>query len=215
MKLGLPRHASAAAHHRGACAQADAGFRSAALLETSEAGGVLLGRHLLDSHDVVVDEVSTPQSSDRRSRFAFFRSSKHEQVAATTVAGREQHLGLSRCSGTRTPSATRCLAVSTGATGAGRLWDTYEGDRLFFPIVGTDCVRIWTLSRRGAFRELKLEDKNAKSKGTDDPTAASAAVVTRTVERAYLSSQSGATSGSLRLGAASSGDAARPWTATF
>ena len=27
-----------------------------------EAGGVLLGRHLLDSRDVVVDEVSTPQS---------------------------------------------------------------------------------------------------------------------------------------------------------
>jgi integrative and conjugative element protein (TIGR02256 family) len=40
--------------------------------------------------------------------------------------------------------------------------DTYEGDRLFFPIVGTDCIRIWTLSRRGTYRELKLENKNAQ-----------------------------------------------------
>ena len=36
------------------------------------------------------------------------------------------------------------------------------GDRLFFPIVGTDCIRIWTLSRRGTYRELKLENKNAE-----------------------------------------------------
>ena len=47
----------------------------------AEAGGVLLGRHLLDSHDVVVDEVTTPQASDRRSRFSFFRSRRHETLA--------------------------------------------------------------------------------------------------------------------------------------
>jgi hypothetical protein len=47
----------------------------------SEAGGVLLGRHLLDTDDIVVDEVTTPQKSDRRSRFGFFRSKKHEKIA--------------------------------------------------------------------------------------------------------------------------------------
>ena len=47
----------------------------------SEAGGVLLGRHLLDSLDVVVDEVSTPQNEDRRRRNSFFRSSTHEHIA--------------------------------------------------------------------------------------------------------------------------------------
>ncbi len=34
----------------------------------------MLGRHLLDSEDIVVDEVTIPQSTDRRSRFCFFRS---------------------------------------------------------------------------------------------------------------------------------------------
>ncbi len=46
-----------------------------------EAGGVLLGRHLLDTEDVVVDEVTTPQKSDRRSRFSFFRSKRHNVIA--------------------------------------------------------------------------------------------------------------------------------------
>lgn len=44
--------------------------------------------------------------------------------------------------------------------------DTFEGDRLFFPIVGTGVMRVWTLSRRGTLRELKLEDKNARKEGT-------------------------------------------------
>ena len=41
--------------------------------------------------------------------------------------------------------------------------DTFEGDRLFFPIIGTRSIRIWTLSRRGTFRELKLEKKKIGS----------------------------------------------------
>lgn len=132
----------------------------------SEAGGILLGRHLLDSYDVVVDEVSTPQSSDRRSRFGFFRSSKHEQVARqrwreenSTAA----YLGLWHTHPERDPTPSGVDQRDWKQAVAG---DTYEGDRLFFPIVGTHCIRVWTLSRRGAFRELKLENQNAKVKST-------------------------------------------------
>jgi len=38
--------------------------------------------------------------------------------------------------------------------------DTFEGDRLFFPIVGTQRIRVWCLNRRGNFRELKEEVRN-------------------------------------------------------
>lgn len=135
----------------------------------SEAGGVLLGRHLLDSHDVVVDEVSTPQSSDRRSRFGFFRSSRHELVARQRWLEENStsaYLGLwhTHPEGDPTPSDVDQRDWQQAVAG-----DTYEGDRLFFPIVGTHCIRIWTLSRRGTFRELKLEDKNAQSKNTGEP----------------------------------------------
>ena len=125
-----------------------------------EAGGVLLGRHLLDSHDVVVDKVSTPQNTDRRSRFSFFRSSKHEQVARQRWLQEHNtsaYLGLWHTHPQRDPTPSE---VDQNDWQQAVADDTYEGDRLFFPIVGTHCIRVWTLSRRGAFRELKLENRN-------------------------------------------------------
>ncbi len=132
-----------------------------------EAGGVLLGRHLLDSHDVVVDEVSPPQRSDRRSRFGFFRSSAHEKVAHQRwldQARTSAYLGLWHTHPEIEPTPSNVdrqdwqRAVSM---------DTFEGDRLFFPIIGTHCIRIWTLSRRGTFRELTLEKKNGNEENRD------------------------------------------------
>ncbi|SER99787.1 Mov34/MPN/PAD-1 family protein [Halopseudomonas bauzanensis] len=124
-----------------------------------EAGGVLLGRHLLDSQDVVVDEVSTPQSSDRRSRFSFFRSSTHECIARQRwleQGSTSAYLGLwhTHPELDPTPSIIDRRDWEQAVSG-----DTFEGDRLFFPIIGTRSIRIWTLSRRGTFRELKLEKK--------------------------------------------------------
>lgn len=132
--------------------------------EDQEAGGVLLGRHLLDSRDVVVDEVSTPQSSDRRSRYSFFRSSKHEQLARQRwleESSTSAYLGLWHTHPEPDPMPSRVDQIDWLKAMA---CDTYDGDRLFFPIVGTRRIRIWTLSRRGAFRELTLEDKNAQAK---------------------------------------------------
>jgi integrative and conjugative element protein (TIGR02256 family) len=126
-----------------------------------EAGGVLMGRHLLDSHDVVVDEVSTPQNTDRRSRCNFFRSHKHEQVARQRWLQEHStsaYLGLWHTHPERDPTPSGVDQTDWQQAVAG---DTYEGDRLFFPIVGTNSIRVWTLSRRGAFRELQLENKNA------------------------------------------------------
>lgn len=124
-----------------------------------EAGGILLGRHLLDSHDVVVDEVSTPQKSDRRSRFAFFRSSRHEHLARQRWLEQEKtsaYLGLWHTHPEPDPNPSSVdwrdwqQAVSV---------DTFEGNSLFFPIVGTERIRMWCLSRCGSIRELQ-EVKN-------------------------------------------------------
>lgn len=125
-----------------------------------EAGGVLLGRHLLDSRDVVVDEVSTPQKSDRRRRFAFFRSSRHEHIARQRWSEQERtsaYLGLwhTHPEPDPNPSSVDCCDWQQAVSG-----DTFEGDRLFFPIVGTERIRVWCLSRRGSIRELKQEVKN-------------------------------------------------------
>lgn len=124
-----------------------------------EAGGVLLGRHLLDSEDVVVDEVTGPQSSDRRTRFSFFRSKKHEHIAkerwlaeANTIA----YLGLwhTHPEDSPTPSSVDRDDWQQAVTN-----DAFDGARLFFPIVGRKEIRVWTKSRSGVIRELTREKK--------------------------------------------------------
>lgn len=125
----------------------------------TEAGGVLLGRHLLDSLDAVVDEVTTPQCGDRRSRFGFFRSARHEYIARKRWTEQQNtlaYLGLWHTHPEPDPSPS---GVDRGDWSQAVSGDTFEGDRLYFPIVGTDRIRIWTLSRRGTFRELKEERK--------------------------------------------------------
>jgi integrative and conjugative element protein (TIGR02256 family) len=126
----------------------------------AEAGGVLLGRHLLDSQDVVVDEVTTPQNTDRRSRFGFFRSKKHELLArerwraqSTTMA----YLGLWHTHPERDPTPS---GVDRSDWLQALSCDTFEGQHLFFPIVGTRRIRVWSLSRGASFHELTEELKN-------------------------------------------------------
>ena len=126
----------------------------------SEAGGVLLGRHLLDSRDIVVDEVTTPQPTDSRSRFSFFRSKRHEVLARDRwhqEAGTSAYLGLWHTHPEEDPVPS---GVDRGDWQQAVTRDTFEGDDLFFPIVGTKQIRVWTLSRRGTFRELSEANKN-------------------------------------------------------
>lgn len=122
-----------------------------------EAGGVLLGRHLLDSEDVVVDEVTSPQSSDRRTRFSFFRSKTHEHIARErwlTEANTLAYLGLWHTHPEDSPTPSHIDRQDWQQAVAK---DTFDGPRLFFPIVGCCEIRVWTKSRTGGIRELKRE----------------------------------------------------------
>ena len=126
----------------------------------SEAGGVLMGRYLIDTDDVVVDEVTIPQKGDRRSRFSFFRSKKHSEIAHSRwseEASALAYLGLWHThpepdptpSGVDRQDWTQALSK-----------DTFHGEMLFFPIVGIQRIRVWAMTTNGAFFELKKEEKN-------------------------------------------------------
>lgn len=126
----------------------------------AEAGGVLLGRHLLDSEDVVVDEVTTPQSTDRRGRFSFFRSRKHEYLARKRWQNEENttaYLGLWHTHPEPDPTPS---SVDRRDWAQAVARDSFEGARLFFPIIGTQNIRVWSLDRRGSFVELVREQRH-------------------------------------------------------
>lgn len=122
----------------------------------SEAGGVLLGRHLLECSDVVIDEVTPPQRKDKRSRFGFFRSTSHHHLAHIKWELSNQtlaYLGLWHTHPEDDPSPSGVdrhdweQAVETHA---------FHSDRLFFPIVGREHIRVWTKSRAEPIRQLMV-----------------------------------------------------------
>lgn len=48
-------------------------------IDATEAGGVLLGRYILGSEDIVVDDVTLPHNQDKRYRYRFIRNQRSHQ----------------------------------------------------------------------------------------------------------------------------------------
>lgn len=114
-----------------------------------EAGGVMLGRHILGTSDVVIDRVSEPDPADRRSRF-WFRRAKRPAQEVVDRAWRESngvinYLGEwhSHPEDDPTPS---CVDRRDWKRIARRV--KIENADLFFIIVGIKSIRVWEVNRR-------------------------------------------------------------------
>jgi integrative and conjugative element protein (TIGR02256 family) len=124
--------------------------------DAPEAGGVLLGRYIAGTADVVVDAVTEPMAGDRRSRARFFRHRRGHQLAmdaAWSESGRTcAWLGEWHTHPEPDPSPSfvdridwrRKLTV-----------DRYE-EALFFLVAGTDRLRVWEGARRRRVHALPL-----------------------------------------------------------
>lgn len=128
----------------------------------AEAGGILLGRLIDGSSDVVVDEATAPTNSDQRGRFNFFRprqsaqqrvNAAWEETKQTRNYLGEWHTHPEDCP---TPSAhdianwRRIVAKSR-----------FEQDSLLFLIVGRSTTRVWSLRKNERLPvELKVISKS-------------------------------------------------------
>lgn len=127
----------------------------------AEAGGVLLGRLLRDAPHVVVDEVTTPMSGDRRWFTGFHRSQRaHQQVIDDSWAasgGTCQYLGEWHTHPEENPRPSwidRCDWRRRLAQ------DSYDATSLFFLIVGTRTVAAWEGTRTGVITRLPEHPNN-------------------------------------------------------
>jgi integrative and conjugative element protein (TIGR02256 family) len=121
----------------------------------SEAGGVLLGRHLLESKNIVVDEVTLPQPQDKRGRFSFFRSKKHSDIALRRwheTNSTAAYLGLWHTHPEPVPEPSPTDRTDWNKASKK---DSYEGERLFFVIVGTETIKVWSKFRTGKIENLQ------------------------------------------------------------
>lgn len=119
-----------------------------------EAGGVLLGRHLLDEPDIIVDQVTAPLPGDRRSRTRFFRARRRHQEridrAWQESDGTCTYLGEwhTHPEPYPTPSAIDWLNWEY------KLWVDRFSEPIFFVIVGIQEIRAWEGYRRTRPRSL-------------------------------------------------------------
>lgn len=109
-----------------------------------EAGGILLGRYLCDSDDIVVDDITVPLPGDKRGRCFFHRLQKtHQQVitqAWQASNGTRTYLGEWHTH----PEAQPTPSCVDTADWRRKLHQDQYFDRLFFFIVGTQLIRGWS-----------------------------------------------------------------------
>ncbi len=114
----------------------------------AEAGGVLVGRWIRETEDVVVDDVSTPGPKDRRSRRGFFRDRSHHQEVLDEAwrmsGGAFTWLGEWH---THPEPRPRPSVVDLVGWGARLHRDRAPGPALFFVIVGTEEIAVWEWPR--------------------------------------------------------------------
>jgi len=128
--------------------------------DDAEAGGILLGRQFVNKADIVVDEITAPLITDKRSRYRFYRSKGHNDFAVERWKesnGTCLYLGLwhTHPEGVPSPSSLD-LDDWKKAMHKGK----FEGNNLFFIIVGTEQICCWKGVRPSKFeRVIGVENK--------------------------------------------------------
>lgn len=130
------------------------------LRTTPESGGVLLGRRITGTDDLIVDMATTPMAGDWGSRFRFVRASSGHQEVADRIwresGGTCAHLGGWHTHPERRPSPSR----TDRADWRRQIAADPARDVLFFLIVGTEEVRVWECRRSARPVRLALTNSD-------------------------------------------------------
>lgn len=113
-------------------------------LDTPESGGVLLGRYIIGSLDVIVDKLTQPMQRDEQSRLRFYRDARKHQQAIdqfwSESEGTCHYLGEWHTHPELVPSPSSQDLCDWQR----RLYeDKFDSHSLFFVIVGIDVINIW------------------------------------------------------------------------
>lgn len=122
----------------------------------TEAGGVLLGRFILNCPDIIIDDVTTPLKGDKRSRTSLWRSETHQRLidqAWHESEGTKVYLGEWH---------THPEIIPTYSSVDERNWQALLNNTgivspvLYFIIVGIEDICIWQGSRKTRRRQKAI-----------------------------------------------------------
>ena len=121
-----------------------------------EAGGVLLGRHIRDTENIVVDSITTPVPEDFASRYRFFRSDKaHQRLIDDCWEKSRQTCTYLGEWHTHPESRPTPSFIDLCNWRRKLLFDQFSYC-LFFVIVGTQKIHVWE-GRSRCVRLFRLE----------------------------------------------------------
>lgn len=125
-----------------------------------EAGGVLLGRYILDTEDIVVDLITSPMKGDRRRRTSFKRGRlKHQWHIIKTwakSAGTCNYLGEWHTHPEPNPGPSKVDLKDWSRRLAS---DNFATDSLFFVLVGIIYINVWEVNKTsGKIEPLPLRE---------------------------------------------------------
>lgn len=127
--------------------------------DTPEAGGILLGRMVANTADVVIDQASAPGPLDLRGRHSFHRRRTPAQGIVTSAwtgsDGTQNYLGEWHSHPEDHPN----YSADDLADWHRLLTETsFAQESLFFVIVGREEVSIWEMRREGLPEKLERPD---------------------------------------------------------
>lgn len=111
--------------------------------ETPESGGVLIGMHLNSVGRLLINNYTPPQKFDKQGRYLYHRSSEHNNLVLDIwkeSGQKSTYVGLWHTHAEEIPSYS---PVDKKDWIDSLNKSIYEGDRLFFFIVGQTHIRCW------------------------------------------------------------------------
>jgi integrative and conjugative element protein (TIGR02256 family) len=111
--------------------------------QTSESGGVLIGKHLNSGGVLLIDQLTPPQKSDKQGRCEFYRSTEHNKLVNEIWLKSNKHstyVGLWHSHPEPIPNYS---TVDKQDWQNALIQSRYEGNKLFFAIVGQTHIRMW------------------------------------------------------------------------
>lgn len=125
--------------------------------EKNEAGGVLLGRFIIDSKDIVIDEVTIPMIGDKCTRYSYIRNAKpHQRIIDSKwdkSNGTCNYLGEWHTHPENYPSPS---GKDIDSWKKRMKEDVFSSRYLYFIILGIKEMRVWEGDRR-TLKIKKLE----------------------------------------------------------
>ncbi|MCB2380327.1 Mov34/MPN/PAD-1 family protein [Hymenobacter sp. BT635] len=124
----------------------------------TEAGGVMMGRYIASSNDVVIDVVTEPMPGDRRTRYSFYRDKRRHQAAMDAAWEASGHtctyLGEWHTHPEERPTPSEIDIKGWNR----RLCQDQFDEELFFLIIGTHEPRMWAAkSATTTWEPLKIK----------------------------------------------------------